>query len=88
MLSIETVRILNNFLYPVICERNIMDGVDWVIETCLKCDQPVATTDEAIKAIDEVVSTSGWLNEIASRGNHSESDIKKFLLALKAAISK
>lgn len=80
MLSPNTVRTLNRLIYPVIYEPDPLGKVDWVVATVV--NRPNAPKDECVRAISEALSLNGWLEQVASRGNHSEVVLKQFLNAI------
>ena len=80
MLNAETVRTLNRLIYPVIYEPDPLRHVDWVVRTVVNGSG--VSPDQALSAVAEALASHGWVEQIASRGDHSEVALKSFLMAV------
>ncbi|MBI3899008.1 MAG: hypothetical protein HY308_12035 [Gammaproteobacteria bacterium] len=81
-LSGQTVAIINRLAYPIIFEKNPLNAVDWVIETSVDSISTSASKTKIVPALQEALKNSGWIEQIAVRGNHTEETMKQFLQAI------
>lgn len=86
MLSEQTVGILNSILYPTLYTDDLMQDVNRVASLIHKSGLDPARRGAMLKAIDEACADSGWLNCIINGGDHTESEIKRFLISMKGAL--
>lgn len=87
MLKPTTHGPMNYILYDVIYAEKPWEHAERLAAQALKDESVIPVLPQLLDSIDDVLAKNGWLDELGPlAGSHSEADIKRFLVALRAGI--
>jgi hypothetical protein len=87
MLKPTTFGGLSRSLYPVIYAKNPWEHAPQIATELINNVDVLPWLDDILESIDDCLTKSGWLDELGPlAGGHSEDDVKKFLVALRAGL--
>jgi len=87
MLNPTTFGGLSRSLYPVIYTKNPWEQAPRIAAELINDDEIAQWLNDIVESIDDCLAKSGWVDELGPlAGNHSEEDLKRFLVALRAGI--
>lgn len=87
MLNPTTFGGLSRSLYPVIYTKKPWEQAPRIATELVSDADVLPWLDDILESIDDCLSKDGWLDELGPlAGNHSEADLKRFLVALRAGI--
>lgn len=85
MLGKKTIKIINTLAYPITLQRSPSNYAKECLTNFVN-DHPEISKQEIRSALDEAIQSSGWANELAVIGRHSEEDMKTFLVEVKKSL--
>lgn len=85
MLSNETVWIVNILMYPITYDPNPLASAGHALDL-LREQNPQISAEQISLALHQALTLSGWSNEIAAIGDHTEEGAKTYLRSIKSLL--
>lgn len=82
MLERKAIQLINTLAYAITLARKPEQHAGQCLRDFRK-DHPEITTEQIQAALNQALEKSGWADEIAVIGRHTEDDMKRFLSAVK-----